>query len=98
MMNRTYRIVSSLFLAAAVAAPVSIFAAPVPQDAAVQVRVYDADHKDYHNWDDREETQWHVYLKDNHRKDEDFKKADKKEQNEYWNWRHDHPDRDDDRK
>jgi hypothetical protein len=94
MMNRTYRFVSSLFLAAAIAAPASVIAAPVPQDASVQVRVYDADHKDYHNWDDHENEMWHQYLTENHRKDEDFKKADKKEQANYWNWRHAHPDDD----
>jgi hypothetical protein len=30
-------------------------AMPEPQDASVQVRIYDRDHKDYHVWDDRED-------------------------------------------
>ena len=94
MMNQPYHFVSSLFLAAAITAPASIMAAPKAQDASVQVRVYDAGHKDYHNWDDHEDQVWHQYLKDNHRKDEDFKKAKRKDQLEYWNWRHDHPDAD----
>jgi hypothetical protein len=62
MMNRSYRLASSLFLAAAIAAPVSMLAAPAPQDASVQVRVYDRDHKDYHNWDDNENKRWSLYL------------------------------------
>src|ERR1700674_675747 len=95
MMNRTYRLASSLFLAAAIASPVSTMAAPVPQDAAVQVRVYDRDHKDYHNWDDNENKHWGVYLQENHLKEHDFKKATRKEQSGYWKWRHDHPDADD---
>jgi len=95
MMNRAYRLASSLFLAAAIAAPVSMLAAPAAQDAAVQVRVYDRDHKDYHNWDDNENKRWGLYLQENHRKEHDFKKATRKEQSEYWKWRHDHPDADD---
>jgi hypothetical protein len=88
MMNQTYRFVSSLFLAAAIATPVSILAAPKAQDAAVQVRVYDDDNKDYHNWDDRENERWHEYLKENREKDHEFKEAEKKEQAAYWKWRH----------
>jgi len=88
MMNRPYRFVTSLFLAAAIAAPASIMAAPKAQDASVQVRVYDDDNKDYHNWDDREDQAWHVYLKENRQKEHEFKEADKKEQAAYWKWRH----------
>jgi hypothetical protein len=95
MMNRAYRLASSLFLAAAIAAPVSMLAAPASQDASVQVRVYDRDHKDYHNWDDNENKRWGLYLQENHLKEHDFKKATRKEQSEYWKWRHDHPDADD---
>jgi hypothetical protein len=40
-MHRPYHFVASLFLAAAFAAPVSMMAAPTPQEASVQVRVYD---------------------------------------------------------
>ena len=91
-MKRPYRFVSSLFLAAAIAAPVAIIAAPAPQGASVQLRVYDRNHKDYHNWDDNENRRWGLYLQENHRKDRDFRKASRREQSEYWKWRHDHPD------
>jgi len=57
-MRHTHRYIGSLFLAAVLSAPVAIMAAPVPQDTSVQVRVYDRDHKDYHNWDDNENRQW----------------------------------------
>jgi hypothetical protein len=90
-MHRAHRYVASLFLTAALAAPVSMIAAPVPQDG-VQVRVYDRDHKDYHNWDDHERHAWGVFLTDNHRKDHEYAHANRKEQSEYWNWRHSHPD------
>jgi hypothetical protein len=93
-MRNTNRFISSLFLAAALAAPVAMMAAPGPQAVGVQVRVYDRDHKDYHNWDDHEQSAWGVYLNENHKKPHEYKAANKKEQSSYWNWRHAHPDKD----
>jgi len=89
-MHRAHRYIASLFLTAVLAAPVSIMAAP--GQAAVQVRVYDRDHKDYHNWDDHENQQWGVFLSSNHKSTHEYSKANKKEQSQYWNWRHAHPD------
>jgi hypothetical protein len=89
-MQRAHGYIASLLLAAALAAPVAIIAVPVPQE--VQVRVYDKDHKDYHNWDDNENRAWGRFLTENHRNTHEFKKANKREQSEYWNWRHAHPD------
>ena len=91
-MYTTHRFIASLILTAALAAPVSIMAAPKPQSESVQVRVYDKDHKDYHNWDDNENRAWGVYLTNNHKSFHEFSKANKKEQSQYWNWRHSHPD------
>jgi hypothetical protein len=91
-MHRAHRYIASLFLTAALAVPVSIMAVPVPQ-ATVQVRVYDKDHKDYHNWDDNENRAWGRFLTENHKKSHEFSKANKKEQSQYWNWRHAHPDK-----
>jgi hypothetical protein len=82
--------VALLFLTAGLMAPVSIMAA-TPQ-VGVQVRVYDSTHKDYHNWDDNENRAWGQYLSDNHKKAHEYKKAPKKEQSQYWNWRHTHQD------
>jgi hypothetical protein len=82
----------TLFLTAAIAAPGSLMAMPVPQ-VGVQVRVYDKDHKDYHNWDDNENRAWGQYLTENHRNSHEFAKANKKEQSQYWKWCHNHPDR-----
>ena len=92
-MHRAHRCIASLFLTAALVAPVSIMAFPAPQDASVQVRVYDKDHKDYHNWDDHENRAWGQYLTENHRQPHEFSKANRKEQSQYWNWRHAHPDK-----
>jgi hypothetical protein len=90
MMNRTVRFASSLFLAAAIAAPVSIVAAPAPQDASVQIRVYDANHKDYHNWDDRENGSYRRWHEERHDAYVDYDRLKKRDQRAYWNWRHEH--------
>jgi len=84
--------ISSLLLTAALAAPVAIMAAAKPQEASVQVRVYDKNHKDYHNWDDNENRAWGQFLVVNHRDHHEYAKSNKKEQGEYWDWRHAHPD------
>jgi hypothetical protein len=91
-MHLAHRYIASLFLTAALVAPVSIMAAPVPQEARVQIRVYDRQHKDYHNWDDNENRAWGQYLTENHRNSHEFSKANKREQARYWNYRHSHPD------
>ena len=91
-MNRVNRYIASLFLIAAIAAPMSIMAAAVPQDAGVQVRVYDKSHKDYHNWDDHENQTWIRYRSDNHKDAREFSKSSKRDQSQYWNYRHRHPD------
>jgi hypothetical protein len=91
-MKHIPRYIASLFLAAALVAPVSIIAAPAPQGATVQVRVYDREHRDYHNWDRNENSAWGRYLAENHRRSHEYKRANKREQAQYWNWRHAHPD------
>jgi hypothetical protein len=86
-MHCAHRYIASLCLTAALVVPVAIVASPAPQD-----RVYDRDHKDYHQWDDHERDAWGRFLAEKHRKDHEFAKANRKEQSEYWNWRHAHPD------
>jgi hypothetical protein len=93
-MQNTHRYIASLLLAGALAAPISIMAAPTPEEHAVQIRVYDRDHRDYHNWDDRENHAWGVYLTNNHRRHYEYRRAHRREQARYWTYRHSHPDRD----
>jgi hypothetical protein len=93
-MHRSYSFIASLFLAAAIAAPVTMMAAPVPQQASVQVRVYDSGHKDYHNWDDREDRAYRGYLTEHHITYREYNKQNHSTQRNYWNWRHEHPDHD----
>lgn len=96
-MNLAHRYVTSLFLTAALAAPAALLAAPVPQEDRDQHRVYDKQHKDYHNWDDNENRAWGRYQTQHHKSSHEFSNANKREQSQYWNWRHAHPDSDKDR-
>jgi hypothetical protein len=91
-MRFSHRFIGTMILAAAIATPVAMMAAPGPKDDGIQVRVYDSGHKDYHNWDDNENKAWGVYLSSNHKKSHEFSKSNKREQSNYWNWRHSHPD------
>jgi hypothetical protein len=86
--------VSSVLLSVALLTPVAAYA----QDHRTQdhenqsKRYYDSKHKDYHEWNANEDKSYHQYLSDNHKPDHDWAKASKKEQNSYWDWRHQHPD------
>ncbi len=81
--------VNVLFLSVALSVPLALQAQD-HQDTQNK-RVYDSAHKDYHEWNANEDQTYHQYLKDNHKKDHDWSKASKKEQTDYWNWRHQHP-------
>jgi hypothetical protein len=56
-------------------------------------RAYDAQHSDYHQWDDHEDRAYRGYLAEQHRDYRDFKTLDRSDQDGYWQWRHAHPDR-----
>jgi hypothetical protein len=92
LMHRVQRYLASFILAGAMFAPVAAVAAPIAQDAAVQVRVYDEKHKDYHVWDDHENAAWVRFQQEKHWKEHEWAKATKREQQQYWEWRHSHPD------
>jgi len=83
--------IRSMLLTAALAAPAVILAAPAPQ-VGVQVRVYDPYHRDYHNWDDREDRAYRSYLAERHREYREYDRQSHHDQRNYWNWRHSHPD------
>ena len=91
-MRRANRYISLLFLAAALAAPVAVMAAPAPQ-VALQVRVYDKHHKDYHVWDDNENRSYMRFRESHRQYNVTFARTSSRQQAAYWNWRHAHPDR-----
>jgi len=89
---RTHWFIGSLLLAGAIFAPTAIMSAPLPQEG-IQVRVYDSHHRDYHNWDDREDHAYRGYLVEHHRSYRAYDQQRARDQRNYWKWRHQHPDR-----
>ena len=61
-------------------------------DRDQQQRYYDSSHKDYHQWTDNEDRAYHQYVNEKHLHDRPFDKISKKQQTQYWSWRHEHPD------
>jgi len=59
-----------------------------------QQGIYDSSHHDYHQWNDNEDRAYRQYLSKHHKQYRDFQSESPKEQNQYWNWRHAHPDQD----
>ena len=45
-----------------------------------------------HEWSDSENSSWHQYLKEHHKKDREWTRASKRDQTNYWKWRDQHPD------
>jgi hypothetical protein len=84
--------VKKLFLAlplgVALLAPTYSFA----QDHDRDHRYYDAEHKDYHEWNANEDRAYHRYWEDRHRHYIEWERANAAQQRAYWRWRHEHPD------
>jgi hypothetical protein len=87
------RFIGSLILAAATVSPALVVTANA-QEGSVQVRIYDRNHRDYHNWDDREDRAYRRYLVVQRRNYREYNRQNYRVQRHYWNWRHSHPDRD----
>ena len=66
-------------------------AVPLTLSAQVAGKVYtDSHHHDSHQWNSEEDQRYREYLKEHHRKYRDFSKLNQKDQNSYWDWRHQH--------
>lgn len=60
---------------------------------AQEHRYYDPYHHDYHVWNADEDRAWrHWVVEERHRKYHDWARANRREQREYWTWRHEHHD------
>jgi hypothetical protein len=96
-MHRGNKYVASLFITAALLAPMGAMAAARPQDdherheqEERERRVYDPYHKDYHSWNHDEDRVYRQWLETRNRAYVDYDHLKRKEQREYWNWRHEH--------
>ena len=56
-------------------------------------RVYDADHGDYHTWNNNETVYYQQWETENHYDHKDFKVRSKDEQKQYFDWSHKQPGR-----
>lgn len=57
-------------------------------------RYYDRSGKHWHDWDDQEDRAYRNYVQERKQEYRTFDRASKKDQGNYWKWRHNHPDRD----
>jgi hypothetical protein len=80
------RFAPGLLLALSLAVPVAASA----DDHAK--RYYDKEHKDYHEWNSNEERSYNVYLGERRITVHTWTKAKPRERQDYWKWRHEHPD------
>jgi hypothetical protein len=62
------------------------------QDRKEVVTYHDKKGNDDHQWNGQEDKAYGIYQKDNHRKDVEFSKLKESDQQNYWNWRHQHSD------
>ena len=79
-----FRMLCGFVLSAALLMPVAATAA--------DKKYYDRDGHDYHQWNDHEDRAYRVYLGEQHQQYREFRKAKPVHQQEYFKWRHEHPD------
>jgi hypothetical protein len=82
-----------LYLIAMSAALVLPATTVVAQEHHDNRKYEDRAHKDTHEWNNDEDQRYRRYLEEHHKKYHQFSKASKREQNDYWNWRHRQPER-----
>jgi hypothetical protein len=91
-MLNSKRSLRSLLMVASLATPVVITGCAAR--VGVGYRVYDPYYRDYHVWDDHETVYYGQWAGETHREPHrEFRKLNRDEQKEYWNWRHNHPDK-----
>jgi hypothetical protein len=73
-------------------------AATAPMQEKAEHRVYDRSHRDYHVWDAAEDHAYRGWLETKHFTYRQLTKLKRAQRDEYWRWRHDHPDGDRDRR
>jgi type III secretory pathway component EscR len=83
-----FLILSAFVLSATLIGPVAVQA----EENHHEYRYYDHDGHDYHTWNSHEDHAYRVYLQENHREYRDFHRVHHHEQQQYFAWRHRHPD------
>ncbi|HMJ61721.1 MAG TPA: hypothetical protein VK493_08155 [Bryobacteraceae bacterium] len=89
---------TGLLVSAVLLLPNSLFAQPPHRDDrrdhADEHRYYDKKQKDYHEWNDHEGQAYRMYWQQQHHGGHyvDWDRANSRQRNDYWNWRHSHSD------
>ena len=78
-----------LILSAALIAPI---AARADDRDHQDKRYYDREGHDYHQWNANEDRAYRAYLQEQHHKYQDFNRVNHGQQQQYFKWRHQHPD------
>jgi hypothetical protein len=85
-----FSILTLLVAGATMLAPVAMRADD--RDNHREKRYYDKKGRDYHTWNDHEDRAYRIYLGEQHRDYREFGTIDSGQRNEYFRWRHEHPD------
>jgi hypothetical protein len=83
------RIVSAVLL---VCATLVIPTLANADDRQQERRYYHRDAKDYHTWNSQEDRAYRSYLNEQHRDYREFHRVKPTQREEYFRWRHNHPD------
>jgi Ni/Co efflux regulator RcnB len=84
-----FLILSALVLSASFVAPV---AARADDKNHQDKRYYDKEGKDYHTWNNNEDKAYRQYHVEQHSSYRPFNKVNHTQQQQYFTWRHSHPD------
>ena len=80
-------------LGAVLMAPIAMTPTALRAQDQRAARTYrDKQHNDDHAWNGQEDKAYRIYAKQNHRKSGQFTKLKEDDQQNYWNWRHEHSD------
>jgi hypothetical protein len=88
------RFLNAALLGAALIIPTTITMTPLALRAdPPEGRTYhDKQHNDDHQWNGHEDQAYRMYAKENHRRYRTFSTLKENDQQNYWNWRHEHND------
>jgi hypothetical protein len=89
-MNRFW---NAALLCAALTVPIAMApTALLADDQKAAQKYHDKQNNDDHEWNKREDKAYRVYVKQNHHKYAEFSTLKEDDQQNYWNWRHQHSD------
>lgn len=84
---------AAILLSSALIVPTALALDDHDRDEHAKVRrYYDRNHKDWHEWNDRENRAYRHYLEEQHREYRDWNGTPRRDQAAYWQWRHAHMD------